>query len=635
MGEKEELKHFFTCNGKVIETIPEILISDGTVIEGGILHRNEDGTLCSITPQNVVKVVSDTIGIHNRNRTLIDYLYRYMKGNQPILYRNKIVRPEVNNRVVENHAFETVKFKAGQICGEPIQYVCKKKKADKKINEQVDLLNDYLDEANADARNIQRAIYQSATGTSYKAILKEEDWTENGDLPPFRIFIPYPGDCYIVYSQRNGKPMLSVQILKDEDEQQYYLCYSKKQFFKITNGKVTEYGINGFGGIPIVECPNNHDRLSDVEIAITLFDAINKYQSDRLNGVEQFVQAFMKFKNCEVDENEFLKMVREKFLLVEIHSLRKRDKSGDCFASNRHFADFIGVSERTIQSMLNGLKQNGYITSWYEYEKDNPKVIKHRHLILTEKFYEEFINEHEQKDQPERGEKKRMGDGEKNCTFRGEENCVDKYNSEISITDIDKKTEPDFIDNKEKKTLSYTDKDNQTSAPNNYNKLNIYNIPPRTKEQKANRYNSRNQSSILDYKDEDVEKLVTEIYESIYGTKENIFEDHDICLSIFLITEFFKKYQKYREKKHPMVTPNQAENILKMVRNPDTDMAKDDLVDDKEEPLFYLDMMEEHFKTKWGKRNGGDFDYRIMLFFKDTTQNMLYQRVKQKREDTL
>ena len=27
-------------------------------------------------------------------------------------------------------------------------------------------------------------------------------------------------------------------------------------------------------------------------------------------------------------------------------------------------------------------------------------------------------------------------------------------------------------DNKEKNTLSYTDKDNQTSAPNNYNKLN-------------------------------------------------------------------------------------------------------------------------------------------------------------------
>lgn len=211
------------------------------------------------------------------------------------------------------------------------------------------------------------------------------------------------------------------------------------------------------------------------------------------------------------------------------------------------------------------------------------------------------------------------------------ETTIRECNSDITNTE-----NKDFIlSNKEKETLPGAGKDIQTSAPNNYNKLNIYNIPPRTKKQKANRYNTRNQSSLFDYKDEDVENLVTEIYESIYGAKENIFEDHDICLSIFLITEFFKKYQKYREEKHPMVTQNQAENILKMIRDPDTDMAKDDLVDDKEEPLFYLEMMEEHFKTKWGKKNGGDFNYRIMLFFKDTTQNLLYQRVKHKREDAL
>ena len=263
-----------------------------------------------ITSDNVAKVVSDTIGIHNRNRTMIDYLYRYYKGDQPILYREKLVRPEVNNKVSENHALETVKFKAGQIYGEPIQFVCKKKNTNAETNEQVDLLNDYLDEANADARNIQLGIYQSAIGTAYKAILREDDWTEDSDMPPFRIFIPYPGDCYIVYSRKNGKAMLSVQVLKDENEEQYYLCYSKNQFYEIQNGKVKRVGINGFGGIPIIEYPNNHDRLSDIEIAITLFDAINKYQSDRLNGVEQFVQAFMKFKNCEIDENEFLKMVK-------------------------------------------------------------------------------------------------------------------------------------------------------------------------------------------------------------------------------------------------------------------------------------------------------------------------------------
>jgi SPP1 family phage portal protein len=263
-----------------------------------------------ITTENVMQVLSETIGIHNRNRILMDYLYRYYKGDQPILYRERNVRPEINNKVVENHALETVKFKAGQIHGEPIQYVCKKKKANETVNAQIDLLNDYLDEANADARNIQLGIYQSAVGTAYKAILKEDEWTEDGDLPPFRIYISCPWDTYVVYSSGTGKAMLSVQILKDEDNQQYYLCYSSKLYFKIQNGNIVKSGINGFDGIPIIEYPNNHDRISDIEIAITMFDAINKYQSDRLNGVEQFVQALMKFKNCEIDEQEFMKMVK-------------------------------------------------------------------------------------------------------------------------------------------------------------------------------------------------------------------------------------------------------------------------------------------------------------------------------------
>lgn len=48
MYEKDGSKHFFTCNGEVIETIPEVSISDEFVAEDGILRRNEDGTLCRI-----------------------------------------------------------------------------------------------------------------------------------------------------------------------------------------------------------------------------------------------------------------------------------------------------------------------------------------------------------------------------------------------------------------------------------------------------------------------------------------------------------------------------------------------------------------------------------------------------------
>lgn len=261
-----------------------------------------------ITRENVVKVLGNAIGIHNYNRPLMKYLYSYYKGDQPILYRNKIVRPEINNRICENHALEVVRFKTSQTYGEPIQYVSKKK--DKVINAQVDLLNDYMDDANAETRNIELGIYQSAIGTAYKAIIREEEWKPGGSDVPFGIFIPDPLNTFIVYSSRNGKALMSVQCLKDANREQYYQCYTTKSYFMIQNSKLSDFGVNGFGGIPIIEYPNNPDRLSDIEIAITMFDSINNMQSNRMDGIEQFVQALMKFKNCEIDENEFLNMVK-------------------------------------------------------------------------------------------------------------------------------------------------------------------------------------------------------------------------------------------------------------------------------------------------------------------------------------
>jgi len=49
----------------------------------------------------------------------------------------------------------------------------------------------------------------------------------------------------------------------------------------------------------------------------------------------------------------------EKVLFVEIHSL---DNKRGCFASNRYFAEFFGVSPRQIATYIASLKQKGFIT---------------------------------------------------------------------------------------------------------------------------------------------------------------------------------------------------------------------------------------------------------------------------------
>ena len=57
--------------------------------------------------------------------------------------------------------------------------------------------------------------------------------------------------------------------------------------------------------IPVIEYPNNERRLSDIEITIGITDAINTMQSDRVNAIAQFVQAFILFKNCKIDKETF------------------------------------------------------------------------------------------------------------------------------------------------------------------------------------------------------------------------------------------------------------------------------------------------------------------------------------------
>jgi len=49
----------------------------------------------------------------------------------------------------------------------------------------------------------------------------------------------------------------------------------------------------------------------------------------------------------------------EKVLFVEIHSL---DNEHGCYASNRHFAEFFGVSERQIRTYISSLKAKGFVS---------------------------------------------------------------------------------------------------------------------------------------------------------------------------------------------------------------------------------------------------------------------------------
>ena len=67
-------------------------------------------SVTEITENNVIEVLNKALAVHDLNRSDIDYLWKYYKGEQPIRHRVKDVRPEICNKIVENRANEIVSF---------------------------------------------------------------------------------------------------------------------------------------------------------------------------------------------------------------------------------------------------------------------------------------------------------------------------------------------------------------------------------------------------------------------------------------------------------------------------------------------------------------------------------------------
>ena len=125
-----------------------------------------------ITDSNILSVLNKAIVDHRVNQTEIDYLWKYYKGRQPILDRIKLVRPEINNKVVENHANEIVSFKTGYLCGEPIQYVSRE--GDKDITTGIKELNDDMVLVNKSALDYEVAEWQHFVAQRIEWLLNPE-----------------------------------------------------------------------------------------------------------------------------------------------------------------------------------------------------------------------------------------------------------------------------------------------------------------------------------------------------------------------------------------------------------------------------------------------------------------------------
>lgn len=259
-------------------------------------------SVTEITDENVVDVLRKALATHDLNRSEIDYLWKYYRGDQPIRNRVKDVRPEICNKITENRANEIVSFKVGYLCGEPIQYVSRN--GGEEIVKQINTLNEYMFAEDKAAQDQELVEWQMICGTAFRLVLPDEPGEE--DEAPFELYTLDPRDTFVVYSNEIGnKPLMAVKYSKDDNEIFHYSIYTENHYYLVDGDILVESKPHALDMIPIIEYPGNNARLGSFEIVLPLLDAINNVESNRMDGMEQLVQAFIKFINCDITKEEY------------------------------------------------------------------------------------------------------------------------------------------------------------------------------------------------------------------------------------------------------------------------------------------------------------------------------------------
>ena len=283
----------------------------------------------SITDENVIEVLNKALAVHQENRREILFLKKYERGLQPILFRTKTYNAEVNNKVVVNIANQIVTFKTSEFAGEPIQYVSRaagirerkveeEAEADEEtVPEKVARVNSMMLSEGKQTKDLKLAHEMFTCGVGYRLTIHDSgrEKTDFLDEAPFEMYVPNSENTFVVRrSDVTRRVLMGVTyVFKDDNEKQpVYTVYTPNVKYTIegidSEMKIVKREQNNFGMVTLIEYPCNPNYMGAFEPVVPLLDAVNLTLSNKLDGIEQFIQALMVFDGVDISREDFLEL---------------------------------------------------------------------------------------------------------------------------------------------------------------------------------------------------------------------------------------------------------------------------------------------------------------------------------------
>ena len=258
------------------------------------------------------QVLNDVIAYNERYKERFKMLENYYLGRHSILERSKDDRLS-NNKVMVNHAKYITDTNVGYLLGNPVDY---------QPSEGYDIepLLDAYKKQTINDLDSEIAKDVSIFGLQYEYVYANENAEPKScEVDNKNTIIVY--DDTVEHNKLFG--LIYRPVYKGATFKYWEIIYVDKkikQVYKSYSKSLQKEGVaepHAFGDVPIICYKNNPELLGDFEPVISLIDAYNLLQSDRINDKEQLVDAILLFYGMDFDEEQ-AEMLRESRMLANL-----------------------------------------------------------------------------------------------------------------------------------------------------------------------------------------------------------------------------------------------------------------------------------------------------------------------------
>lgn len=246
------------------------------------------------------KVLNDVIRYNEQFIKRFKRLEDYYIGKQDITSRTKDDRLK-NNKVMINHAKYITDTNVGYLLGNPVDYQVDTKKYD------IEPILDAYKKQTINDLDMEIAKDVSIFGLQYEYVYTNQDAEPKScEIDNRNAIIVY--DDTVEHNKLFG---LIYREIKQGDKFSHYeiiYCDNKKivnyESSDKTLKKIGKESSHAFGDVPMIQYKNNTEFLGDFEPVISLIDAYNLLQSDRVNDKEQLVDAILCMYGMDFDSEQ-------------------------------------------------------------------------------------------------------------------------------------------------------------------------------------------------------------------------------------------------------------------------------------------------------------------------------------------